>query len=132
MGGSFGSWLYQAYGAPWANDPAAERLKSMTETDLAAYVGANFRGGAVARWNGSILYPAKVPDLIGFKDRRFIDHTGTHRHRDIGDLMRYAALVSFADTTDFGPHTSWTPARGGSAGGSPTKRCTRWHSTSTR
>ena len=104
MGGSFGSWLYQAYGAPWANDPAAERLKSMTEADLAAYVGANFRGGAVARWNGSILYPAKVPDLIGFKDRRFIDHTGTHRHRDIGDLMRYAALVSFADATEFGPH----------------------------
>ena len=59
----------------------------------------------MARWNGSILYPAKVPDLIGFKDRMFIDHTGTHRHRNIGDLMRYAALVSFADATDFGPHT---------------------------
>jgi len=104
MGGSFGSWLYQAYGAPWVKDAASERLSTMTETEFAAHVGANLRGGAVARWNGSVLYPAKVPDLIGFKDRTFIDHTGTHRHRDVGDLMRYAALVSFADSTDFGPH----------------------------
>jgi hypothetical protein len=104
MGGPPESWPYQAYAAPWVNDPAAERLKSMTAADVNAYVGANFRGGAVARWNGSPLYPAKVPDLIGFKERAFIDHTGTHRHRTIGDLMRYAALVSFADDTDFGPH----------------------------
>ena len=102
MGGSIGSWLYQAYGAPWAGDADGEHLKTMTEADLQQYVTANFRGGAVARWNGSIFYPAKVPDLIGIKDRKYIDHTGTHQHRDIADLMRYAALVSFAETTDFG------------------------------
>ena len=39
--------------------------------------------------------------MIGIEDRQYIDHTGTHRHRDIGDLMRYAALVSFADAVDF-------------------------------
>src|SRR2546425_11459830 len=33
-----------------------------------------------------------------------MDHTATHRLRDIGDLMRYAALVSGADSADFGPH----------------------------
>jgi hypothetical protein len=33
-----------------------------------------------------------VPDLIGIKDRRYLDHTGLVRQRDIGDLMRYAAL----------------------------------------
>jgi mono/diheme cytochrome c family protein len=105
MGGSpFGAWLYQAYGAPWTKDPAGERLPAMTEAEFGDYVLANLRGGAVARWNGSILYPAKVPDLIGFKDRKYIDHTATHQHRGIGDLMRYAALVSFADSTDFGPH----------------------------
>jgi mono/diheme cytochrome c family protein len=109
MSGSIGSWLYQAYGAPWTGDPDGERLKTMTETDHQQYVTANLRGGAVARWNGSILYPAKVPDLIGIQDRKYIDHTATHRHRGIGDLMRYAALVSFADDTDFGPYRMLAP-----------------------
>jgi mono/diheme cytochrome c family protein len=109
MGGTIGSWLYQAYGAPWTGDPDGERLKTMTEADLQQYVTANFRGGAVARWNGSILYPAKVPDLIGIQDRKYIDHTGTHRHRGTGDLMRYAALVSFAETTDFGGYRMLAP-----------------------
>jgi hypothetical protein len=103
-GKPFGVRLYEAYGAPWTKDPAGEQLKAMTEADFGAYVLANIRGGAVARWNGSVLYPAKIPDLIGFKDRKYIDHTATHQHRDIGDLMRYAALVSFAETTDFGGH----------------------------
>ena len=34
----------------------------------------------------------QVPDLIGVKDRRFLDHTGLQLHRSIGDLMRYAAM----------------------------------------
>jgi mono/diheme cytochrome c family protein len=109
MAGSIGSWLYQAYGAPWTGDADGERLKTMTEADHQQYVTANLRGGAVARWNGSILYPAKVPDLIGIQDRKYIDHTATHLHRGIGDLMRYAALVSFADTTDFGPYRMLAP-----------------------
>jgi hypothetical protein len=46
----------------------------------------------------------RPPDLIGIKHRKYIDHTATHLHRGIGDLMRYAALVSFAETTAFGPH----------------------------
>ena len=109
MGGTIGMWLYQAYGAPWTGDPASERLKTMTDADVQQYVTANLRGGAVARWNGSILYPAKVPDLIGIRDRKYIDHTGTHLHRGIGDLMRYAALVSFADSTEFGPYRMLDP-----------------------
>src|SRR6185436_15563051 len=67
------------------------------------------RGGGVARWNGSLYYPAKIPDLIGIKDRKYIDHTATHLHRGIGDLMRYAALVSFAETADFGPYHMLSP-----------------------
>jgi mono/diheme cytochrome c family protein len=109
LGGTVGSWLYQAYGAPWTGDPDGERLKTMTEADLQRYVTANFRGGAVARWNGSILHPAKVPDLIGIEHRKYIDHTATHQHRGIGDLMRYAALVSFAEATDFGAHRMLAP-----------------------
>ena len=101
LAGSIGEQAYQAYGAPWANDPAGEKLREITEAEFNAYIGAGIRGGGVARWNGSILYPAKIPDLIGIEERKYIDHTATHRHRDIGDLMRYAALVSFADDVDF-------------------------------
>jgi hypothetical protein len=42
---------------------------------------------ALSPGNGSILFPAKIPDLIGIKDRKYIDHTATHLHRGIGDLM---------------------------------------------
>jgi hypothetical protein len=76
---------------------------------LGTLFAANIAGGAPARWNGSPHYPAKVPDLIGIKDRKYIDHTATHQHRSIGDLMRYAALVSFAETTDFGPYHVLAP-----------------------
>ncbi len=100
--GSIGEQAYQAYAAPWTGDPAGERLADLTRADFNAWVAAAIRGGGVARWNGSLFYPTKIPDLIGFKDRKFIDHTGTHRHRDIGDLMRYAALVSFAENVEFG------------------------------
>ncbi len=99
--GSIGAMAYQAYGAPWVHDPAGEALREITGAEFNAYIGAGIRGGGVARWNGSILYPAKIPDLIGIEDRKYIDHTGTHLHRNIGDFMRYAALVSFADDVDF-------------------------------
>jgi hypothetical protein len=45
-----------------------------------------------ARQGSSIFYPPHVPDLIGVKDRRYLDSSGRVRHRTIGDLMRYAAL----------------------------------------
>ena len=38
-----------------------------------------------------------MPDLIGIQERRYLDATGLVRHRDIGDLMRYAALNQDAE-----------------------------------
>ena len=99
-----GMWLYRAFGMPWKPDDINAQLKTITQAEYLALVAAGFRGGAFPRWNGSLYYPVKVPDLIGIKDRRYIDHTGTHLNRRTGDLMRYAALVSFAETTEFGPH----------------------------
>ena len=46
--------------------------------------GVNTRNGV------SILAPPKVADLIGVKDRKYLDLIGRVRHRNIGDLMRYA------------------------------------------
>ena len=38
------------------------------------------------------------------KDRRYIDHTGTHINRGPEDIGRYAVLVSVADDGSIGPH----------------------------
>lgn len=99
-----GMWLYRAYGVPWKKDDVNERLKTLNKAEYEELDLAYRGSGGLPRWNGSLYYPAKVPDLIGIKDRKYIDHTATHLHRGIGDLMRYAALVSFAETVDFGPH----------------------------
>lgn len=107
--GTIGSWLYEAYGVPWLQNDPNQRLKNLTETEYAELIAAERNGGAITRWNGSPLFPAKIPDLIGFKDRTYIDHTATHLHRGIGDLMRYAAQVTFAEMTDFGPHHVLSP-----------------------
>jgi len=98
----FGMWLYRAYGVPWAKDDIHERLKTMTPADLPGLLAADARGGAVPRWNGSPFYPVKVLDLIGVKDRKYLDATATHLHRGIGVLMRYAALVSTAEPARIG------------------------------
>jgi hypothetical protein len=100
----FGMWLFQASSVPWLSDGTNERLKTVTATEFRALIAAGARGGSLPRWNGSPYYPAKIPDLIGVKDRKYFDATATHLHRGIGDLMRYSAQVSFAETADFGPH----------------------------
>ena len=100
----FGASLYQAFGVPWRKDDINQQLKAMTQAQYSVPRAAFARSGGIPRWNGSLLYPAKIPDLIGIEDRKYIDHTATHLHRDIGDLMRYTALVSFAESADFGPY----------------------------
>ena len=54
--------------------------------------------GVHPRTNTSLLYPVKIANLIGIKDLRYFDRTGTSQQRDIRDLMRYCALVG--DVTD--------------------------------
>jgi mono/diheme cytochrome c family protein len=105
----FGMWLYRAFGVPWVKDDIHERLKTLTPADLPGLLAVGARGGAVPRWNGSLFYPAKVPDLIGVKDRKYLDATATHLHRGIGDLMRYAALVSSAEPARIGPYDLLPP-----------------------
>jgi hypothetical protein len=54
--------------------------------------------GVHARTNTSLLYPVKIANLIGIKDEKFFDRTGTARQRDISDLMKYCG--SIADVSD--------------------------------
>ena len=80
--------------APWIKDDIHESLNTLDMKQFGLLFGAAFQPGLFPRWNGSGYYPTKIPDLIGLKDRKYIDHTATHAHRNAGDLMRYAALVT--------------------------------------
>ena len=76
-------------------DPLA-RLEEMSIEDLAS-IHEVIPPGVIARHRASPFYPVQVPDLIGVKDRKYLDHTGLQLHRSIADLMRYAALNQGAD-----------------------------------
>jgi Di-haem oxidoreductase, putative peroxidase len=101
---------WRQYTVPWIGGDIHENLKSMPDSEIGALARA-IPSGAFARFNGSPYYPSKVPDLIGIKDRKYIDHTGTHRLRGSSDVMRYAALVSCCDSAEFGSHRILTPAQ---------------------
>jgi hypothetical protein len=106
---TLGMRFYRAYGVPWIKDDIHEHLKEISPEVLEG-MGGGFvpRNPVFPRWNGSPYYPTKIPDLIGVKDRKYLDATGTHLNRGIADLMRYAALVSFAESSEFGPHRMLT------------------------
>ena len=77
---------------PWVPDDPNRATESMTlEQFLVA--GENIPAGVTARAFTSMVLPPQIPDLIGVKDRRFLDHTGIVQQREPADLMRYAALV---------------------------------------
>jgi hypothetical protein len=102
--------LYRQFGVPWITNDIHAKLKKMPEEEIAGMFAAQI-AGVVDRPNGSPFYITKVPDLIGFRDRKYIDHTATHRHRGPGDLMRYAALVEYSDTMEFGAHKMLSAAQ---------------------
>ncbi|MCC6368029.1 MAG: hypothetical protein IT165_31275 [Bryobacterales bacterium] len=76
---------------PWVpDDPnAAAAAFSLTQFIEA---GEAIPPGVTARARTSMVVPPQIPDLIGVRERRFLDHTGLIRHRDIGDLMRYSTV----------------------------------------
>jgi len=98
--------LYRQYGVPWIPDDIHARLKNMPDEQIGELFEA-MPPGVTDRPNGSPYYPTKVLDLIGIRDRKYIDHTATHRNRGLGDIMRYAALVEYSDAMEFGGHRMW-------------------------
>jgi hypothetical protein len=84
------------YSAPWIKPDAYPGIDNLSTAEIAAHQAA-IPPGVMARHGTSPLVPAKVPDLIGIQERCYLDATGLVRHRDIGDLMRYAALNQDAD-----------------------------------
>jgi len=64
--------------------------------------------GVDPRGGSSVFHPIQLPDLIGVKDRLYLDHTGLQQHRSIADMMRYAALNQGADS--LGSYGGFIPA----------------------
>jgi hypothetical protein len=94
---------YRQFAVPWVPQDIHQKLKSMTDAEMARLFNSQVPGVS-DRPNGSPYYMTKVPDLIGIRDRKYIDHTATHQHRGPGDFMRYAALVEYSDSMEFGGH----------------------------
>jgi hypothetical protein len=94
---------WRQFGVPWIPGDIHQKLKAMSDQEMGRLFAAEVPG-VTDRPNGSPWYITKIPDLIGIRDRMFIDHTATHQHRGPGDLMRYAALIEYADAMDFGAH----------------------------
>lgn len=99
---------------PWLEPDPNRRARTLTLEEFFA-IGEAIPAGVNARSHTSLLAPPQIPDLIGVAERRYLDHTGFVRHRDIGDLMRYAALVTdtlaLARYGPFGPTASQARAR---------------------
>jgi hypothetical protein len=85
------------YSAPWlgALDPGG-RFEEMSFSEILEH-GKAIPPGAQARHGTSLEIPVQIPDLIGVRERRYLDRTGLVRHRGIVDLMRYAALNQGVD-----------------------------------
>jgi len=79
------------WSVPWLNPDPEAPIDQMSLEELVESLEA-LPAGVVARQRASVLYPAQVPDLVGVKERKYLDHTGLQQQRSIGDLMRYAAM----------------------------------------
>jgi hypothetical protein len=95
------------YGVPWIRPDPATAYGPLTLQSMRQTFGA-IPAGVIDRQGSSALYPVQVPDLIGIKDRLYLDHTGLQRHRGPADLMRYAALNQGMNL--WSSYKGWIPA----------------------
>jgi hypothetical protein len=87
------------FSMPWLTPDPVARVGTMSLDEIARVYEA-IPPGATTRVNLSLFAPAQIPDLIGIRDRRFLDHTGLVQQRSIADLMRYIAIVQGANAFD--------------------------------
>lgn len=88
--------LRSFYAAPWIAPDPWKKVAGMSLEELAA-VWSQVPAGVMMRDGSTFDASPQIPDLIGIRDRRYLNHTGTILHRSIGDLMRYAALAQGAE-----------------------------------
>ena len=88
------------------DDPNRRTREMSLDQFIAA--GEAIPPGVTARSHTSMLLAPQIPDIIGVRERRFLDHTALARHNSIGDLMRYSALVQ--DTIGLAGYGDAAPA----------------------
>lgn len=95
------------FAAPWVAPDPLDAINSLSFSQLVS-AHAAIPAGVMSRHRANLLYPLQIPDLIGVKDRRYLDHTGLQKQRSIADLMRYAAMNQGAD--DLASFNGFVPA----------------------
>lgn len=83
--------LRRFYAAPWVKPDPQANLALLSAADIIGF-GYAIPPGVISRQGTALNLPARVPDLIGIKERKYLDATGLQLHRGAVDLMRYAAL----------------------------------------
>jgi mono/diheme cytochrome c family protein len=81
----------QLHATPYLKPDMEDRIDTMSAEEIASALEAVPPGVSLRQRTNTFL-PMQVPDLIGVKDRRYLDRTGLELHRDISDFMRYAAM----------------------------------------
>jgi hypothetical protein len=84
------------FGVPWLTPDPIDRWFTLSAEEQTA-VWRSAPAGVLPRHQASIFQPVQIPDLIGVKDRHYLDRTGLQQHRSVVDMMRYAALNQGAD-----------------------------------
>ena len=95
--------VVRQYSVPWLANDVNAGLKTMPEERLNQVFNLDTRG-IFPRFNGSPFFMTRMPDLIGVKDRTYLDATGTHRNRGPEDIARYGILVTDADDGAIGQY----------------------------
>jgi hypothetical protein len=84
------------FDVPWLHPDPLDRLKTLSDEQVRMLL-ASVPPGVAPRQRGSLFEPIQIPDLIGVRDRHYLDRTGLQRQHSIVDLMRYAALNQGGD-----------------------------------
>jgi hypothetical protein len=85
------------FSVPWLSPDPQASVGQMSLGQIASLHEA-IPPGVLSRNRSSAFYPPQIPDLIGMKERKYLDRTGLQQQRSLVDLMRYAALNQGADS----------------------------------
>ncbi len=88
---AFSGMVHGLYTVPWLQPDPQSALDSLPLPEMAAHFD-DIPAGVLPRHGTGSWSPVQVPDLIGIKERRYLDRTGLQKHSGPVDLMRYAAL----------------------------------------
>lgn len=97
------SILTHDYSTPWLKDNLDSRFNDMSLGDILTGFDS-LPAGVTPCHNSSLFSPVQVPDLVGVKDRKYLDHTGHVLHRKLEDLMRFEAFIQGNTLVGFGDY----------------------------